>query len=101
MTIAEVTNTQIISPTATPPCMRPREASTRCVTGFSLTTVWSLAGIVARSTKMLLTNVTGKSRQKLIVMTDSGFSTVNPTTIQIQDKLNAKGRCVHTYRVES
>src|ERR687892_1234420 len=83
---ADATSTHATSAPAALPCMRPREALARYVTGLRPTTAWSQPGMVERSTKMSLANVSGMRKMKLVVMTDSGVRTSMPTMIQSHDK---------------
>src|SRR5688500_20180840 len=89
LTAAAAARTHHTSVICTLPCIKPRDASARCVTGFNDTTFCSQPGMVAGLTKMLLTMVSGNSSRKLEVITDSGVFTSILTTIQIQARLVA------------
>jgi hypothetical protein len=69
--------------------MRARDPFARYVTGFRPTTAWSQAGMVDNSTNMLLANVSGMRKMKLVVITDSGVRTSIPTMIQSHDNAKA------------
>src|SRR5690606_19317974 len=89
VTSAAATSTQRMSVVTAVPCIRPRAAVVRCVTGFSETTVCSQPGMVAGSTKMLLMKVIGNSSRKLVVITDSGVRTSMPTMIHSHETAEA------------
>jgi hypothetical protein len=67
VTTSEATSTQITSPASTLPCMRPRDALARWLTGFTDTTVCIQPGMVSGLTKMLLTKVSGNRSKKRVV----------------------------------
>ena len=83
--IAATINTHHTSPLFTVPIIKPRDASVKCVTGFSDTTVCIQPGMVTGLTKMLLTKVMGNSNNMLVVITDSGVFTSMPTMIHSHD----------------
>src|SRR5690606_37228257 len=95
---AEARSTRAMLPGEGSPCIRPRTASARCVTGLKATMAWSQPGIVAGSTKMLLAKVRGKMIRKFAVMTDSGVSAMRPARMKIQETANAKTRRSATAR---
>src|SRR5690606_30972187 len=86
---ADAISTHSTSAATTPPCISPRDAIARYVTGFSATTACSQPGMVAGSTKMSLTKVSGNNSRKLVVITDSGVRTIKPKMIQIHDTADA------------
>src|SRR5690242_1158368 len=87
---AAATSTQRMSPATGVPCIRPREAWVRWVTGLWRTTAWIQLGIVEISTKMLLAKVSGMRNRKLVVITDSGVFTFMLKMIQIHEMANEK-----------
>src|SRR5688572_32604697 len=89
---ADSASTRNTSADASVPCIKPRDASARCVIGLCRTMACSQGGIVFKSTKMLLANVNGIKNKKLVVITDSGVFTFMPKMIQTHESENEIGR---------